>query len=136
MAKKDLKPSVLLARALKLFGPKGEYWIKGEEDVEPGTFIGPEGQIWYQDSTPPKGYRKLSSTGYCSIGALEEVDTLNEDLAEGFLGMAMMMEESFRADRVMFDDLIPEQNDKKETTFEDVKRWFANAIKMAKAVGR
>lgn len=117
MAKKKAapKPSKLLADALKLFGPNGEKWTKGEEEIELG-----------ENDKYPDG-------AYCSIGAMHHINTPNEDAATEILAFAIKLDTKDFGE--IAEDTIVNNNDCDATTFKDVKRWFTNAIKIAKANG-
>ncbi len=121
------KPSVLLGRALKLFGPNGERWIKSDEKIEPGT----------THAHPATGEDTIYKHGaYCSMGALNEIDTVNEDEAVHFLKTAMALDGDKDTDfeRRFID--VEEINDNDDTKWKDIQRWFTRAQILAKSVGR
>jgi hypothetical protein len=119
------KPSTLLAQAFKLFGSKGERWIKGEEKIKPGN---PSDNDF---SNNPKIYPEGA---YCSIGAMHEVDTKNEE--EAILYLRAAMASDYKQGSKLDDEIIETLNDNHKTKFKDIRRWFTRAIKLAKAVGR
>jgi hypothetical protein len=101
------KPSVLLERALALFGPKGEYWIIGEEkSLREASFLY-KGKIFDVDDAMDEISELVGSDAtklakvvkefvlveeantFCSIGAVIEVNTSNQVAAEQFLASAI-----------------------------------------------
>lgn len=113
------KPSTLLKQSLALLGPNGKYWVKDNERIEPGD-----------NADYPKG-------AFCSIGAIREINTPNENKAAAYLAFAISIDRSIieDSDGVEAESTIINSNDEDRTTFKDVKRWFAKAIKLAKAFG-
>lgn len=113
------KPSTLLKQSLALLGPNGKYWVKDIAKIEPG-----------EDADYPKG-------AFCSIGAIQEINTPNENKAAAYLAFAISIDRNIveDSDGVDAESIIAESNDENRTTFKDVKRWFMKAIKLAKAVG-
>ncbi len=121
------KPSVLLDRALKLFGPNGERWIKSDEKVEPGE----------THAHPVTGKDTVYKHGaYCSRGALSEVDTANEDEAVHYLKTAMALDGDKDVDFEKRYVDVEDRNDTDSTKWKDIMRWFTRARTLAKSVGR
>jgi len=117
--KKAPKPSTILARSLALLGSKGQFWGKDQERIEPGE-------------TDDDG-KEYPEGAYCAIGAIKHIDTPNERKAIAYLGFVIRVETEY------FDHedeaTITHNNDFEDTKFSTVKRWFAKAIKLAKANG-
>lgn len=120
------KPSTLLKRALALFGSRGGRWVKGEFEVSPGE--------WNED--PITGGRKKFKNGaYCSIGAIEHIDTPNEKDAKVFLVKAVLnADEEYQ--EFIGQGRVIDFNDRPYTTFKDVRALFKKAIKLAEAEGK
>lgn len=129
-AKRLAKPSTLFA----LF-KDGKAWIKGTLRMDRGVYVSKTGDYWDPDDyeegeKPPKGYRKIKSEAFCMLGALNHINTKNEDLAIKFLS------EAIANDPMNEEQDIAGNNDHYNTTFKDIRRWFKSAIKEAKAAGR
>ena len=167
------KPSTLLARALALFGPKGENWIKGELESEIGGFVDTapfkgnaakalaaarkDTELFLDENTAQElAYEAIQDAvyeektieeivavataqkkrfvetpthmAYCSVGALDCINTPNESEAKEWLEKAL--------DKLGHDSDIIQFNDTEDTTFPMVKKAFETAIKLAKAAGR
>lgn len=100
------KPSQLLRQALALFGPNGERWIKRTKKKRSLRFF-----------IIPTYY-------YCSIGAIEEVNTPNQRIAELYLQRAC-----YPADTIIY------FNDFCADNFADIRDKFNEAIALAEADG-
>lgn len=105
--KKTPKPSILLEKALTLFGPKGENWITGSEKQHRDAGFLYKGQVLEVDDAIEKirdlvnnDPTKLAETikefvplseadTFCSIGAIFEVNTPNQGKAVEFLARAI-----------------------------------------------
>jgi hypothetical protein len=59
------KPSTLLARALRLFGSRGQRWCKGSYQRKP--------------------CKKYPKGAFCSVGAVAHINTPREKQAKGYL---------------------------------------------------
>lgn len=105
------KPSELLRRALELLGPNGERWTKGRYKVVPGA-----------EEEYPDG-------AYCSSGAIEEINTINQDKAKQYLREAIWAS-------IYTTDGIINFNDAKIRKFPEVKATFEAAIALAIKEGR
>jgi hypothetical protein len=127
------KPSELLARSLKLFGPNGEKWVQEEAEVSRGG----EGMVRNDTVYFPQG-------AFCSIGAIEKVNTQNEYEAKRFLILAI---DRKKPSKFECEDVhvrygapnvsdITDWNDESTRTFDQVRRKFLKAIRLAKSVGR
>lgn len=96
-----------LTEIRKLFGTKGQHWIKGQETDDYG--------------------------GFCLLGARREVDGRYEGLANDLLALAVARrqadEETARGSSFKYVDL----NDNENTTFEDIKALISRAKKLAKS---
>lgn len=166
------KPSELLKRALELFGPKGEFWIQGNENetlynafYEDGKLKDNDDVNFYFDifsvnsqKDVDKAIEQLSKLkyvgdidAYCSIGAVNEVDTSNRDKAVVYLATAInpkevaeerknpkfvkgdYYDESDLASEV--EHIIIDKNDSSKVKFPQIKKYFQKAIKLAQKNG-
>lgn len=126
VAKKSApKPSTLLKRALALFGPRGERWVKEEFVIKPGEM--------HTDPVTEEE-RVFEDGAYCAIGALLEINTANQDEAITFLVKAV--QGGSYDEYIHNENLVEEFNDDTDTDFKDVRAEFKKAIKLALAAGR
>lgn len=106
------KPSELLKSALALFGPDGERWIKGSMKVTK--------RPWW-------GLGLVANQSYCSVGAIAEVNTSNQIMAQRYLSREVY--EKYGCGVIHFNDWVADG-------FSDVKEMFTAAIAAAQADGR
>jgi hypothetical protein len=114
MTTKAPKPSTLLKRALKLFGPRGGRWVQGEYDIRPGEI----------------GYKASYKDGaFCAVGSLMEVNTDRQFEAEVYLDKAAKkVSRNLGATAVWF-------NDRKGRRFAQIRTLFNTAITLAEKAG-
>lgn len=105
-----IKPSVLLTRALALFGSRGQRWCQGHMHIG-------------KDKKYPNG-------AYCSIGAISKINTSNQFKARDFL------EQAIREQLGHFCPSIILYNDARDRTFSEIRVVFRRAIAIAKAAGQ
>lgn len=97
----------------ELFGPKGEYWIQGEEEREE---TGRDGR---------------DIVKYCLIGAAHKANGPYEGYAEAALALAMAEELGIEVDEVFdTEDTIVNGNDEYDRKFGTIAKVIRNAKKL------
>lgn len=110
-----LKPSVLLTRALVLFGPRGQRWCQHTMRI-------PKDRE-YKGKSYPNG-------AYCSLGALTKINTSNRPKAQEFLRQAIQKQRGYHDGNIIL------YNDAPSRTFSGIRAVFRRAIALAKAAGQ
>lgn len=119
-----MKASTVLKKARTLIKESG--WTKGEN-----------ARNKYRHKVAPTS---PSAVKFCAYGAIHNVlgvkDTYNNSRTHEVLDVGRYLSLTVPANRDTWFSSVDEYNDRDATTFEDVDRWFKNAIKLAQSEGR